>query len=434
MKTMHTRRHFLKRGLTVLSAATTMPLFLQRTVSALNNPHDLPLTQAAMGQGEQVLVVIQLSGGNDGLATVAPVDNDDYRKARPRIALTQNLLSLGKNSGVALHPDLVSFKELFDQGQMAVIQGVGYPNPNRSHFRSMEIWQTADPLHPPKDGWLGRYFDNQCSGSDPKNQPDPKAAVNIGPVAPLALQGEKFAAVSFQNPQSYQWFAGNRNVDKRMRDTFAAVNDLKAAGKEMPVSTGNPTLDFLERTALDAQLSSEEILAVTTKYKPGVGYPATPLGQQLQMVAQMIAGGLKTRVYYVSMGGFDTHTNEKAQHDRLMQTLSSGVGAFMKDLKSQGNDGKVVVMTFSEFGRRVTENASGGTDHGTAAPMFVFGSPVKGGVYGDHPSLRPHDLDQGDLRFHTDFRSVYATILNNWLKADSGKILGANFKTMPLLV
>jgi uncharacterized protein (DUF1501 family) len=432
MPSLHTRRSFLTRGLTLLSAASTMPLFLQRTVLALNNPHDLPLTQSAMGQGEQTLVVIQLSGGNDGLATVAPLHNDDYRRARPVIALSSNLLSLGANADCALHPDLTSFKELFDEGQMAVLQGVGYPNPNRSHFRSMEIWQTADPLHPPKNGWLGRYFDAQCNGIDPKNPIDPKAAVNIGSTAPLALQGDKFAPVSFQNPQSYQWFAGNRTVDKRMRDTFNQVNDLKHSKSDL-ATTGNPTLDFLERTALDAQLSSDEILAVTTKYKGGVAYPATPLGQQLQMVAQMIAGGLKTRVYYVSLGGFDTHTNEKAQHDRLMQTLSAGVGAFMKDLKAQGNDKKTVVMTFSEFGRRVQENASHGTDHGTAAPMFVFGAPVKGGVYGAHPSLRAQDLDAGDLKFHTDFRSVYATLLNNWLKADSNKILGANFKTLPLL-
>jgi uncharacterized protein (DUF1501 family) len=432
MPSLHTRRSFLTRGLTLLSAATTMPLFLQRTVLALNNPHDLPLTQSAMGQGEQTLVVIQLSGGNDGLATVAPLHNDDYRRARPVIGLSSNLLSLGASADCALHPDLTSFKELFDDGQMAILQGVGYPNPNRSHFRSMEIWQTADPLHPPTNGWLGRYFDAQCNGSDPKNPIDPKAAVNIGSTAPLALQGDKFAAVSFQNPQSYQWFAGNRGVDKRMRDTFNQVNDLKQSKSDL-ATTGNPTLDFLERTALDAQLSSDEILAVTTKYKGGIPYPATPLGQQLQMVAQMIAGGLKTRVYYVSLGGFDTHTNEKAQHDRLMQTLSAGVGAFMKDLKAQGNDKKTVVMTFSEFGRRVQENASHGTDHGTAAPMFVFGAPVKGGVYGAHPSLRAQDLDAGDLKFHTDFRSVYATLLTNWLKADSNKILGANFKTLPLL-
>jgi uncharacterized protein (DUF1501 family) len=433
MDTLHTRRSFLTRGLTVLSAATTMPLFLQRTCLALNNPKDAPLTQTAMGIGEQILVCVQMSGGNDGLATVIPVDNDDYRRARPQLSQMQNLLSLGK-SGVALHPALTAFKDLYDQGQMALIQGVGYPNPNRSHFRSMEIWQTADPAHPPKDGWLGRYFDAQCTGSDPKNMPDPKSAVNIGSTAPLSLQGSKFSAISFQNPQSYQWFAGNRNVDKKMRDTFAAVNDLNNTGDELAAtSSGNPTLDFLERTALDAQLSSDEIRAVTTKYKAAVAYPATPLGQQLQMVAQMIAGGLKTRVYYVSMGGFDTHANEKQAHDRLMQTLSAGIGAFMKDLKSQGNDQKVVLMTFSEFGRRVSENASRGTDHGTAAPMFVMGANVKGGVYGDHPSLRPQDLDAGDLKFHTDFRSVYATLLTDWMKADSNKILGANFKTLPLI-
>jgi uncharacterized protein (DUF1501 family) len=435
MDTMHTRRVFLKRGLTVLSAAATMPAFLQRTVYAINNPADMPLTQTAAGQGEQILVVIQLSGGNDGLATVVPLDNDDYRRARPQLALTQNLLALDKK--VALHPDLTSFKDLYDAGQLAVVQGVGYPNPNRSHFRSMEIWHTADPKNPPKDGWLGRYFDAQCSGIDPKTgkavtlQPDPKAAIHIGTESPLALHGSKFAAISFQRPESYQWFAGNKNVDPKLKAAFNEVNDLSMHGEK--TSTGNPTLDFLERTALDAQLTSDEILAVTTKYKAAVTYPATPLGQQLQMVAQMIAGGLKTRVYYVSLGGFDTHTNEKQSHDRLMQTLSAGVGAFMKDLKSQGNDHRTVVMTFSEFGRRVAENASRGTDHGTAAPMFVFGPSVKGGVYGDHPSLRPQDLDQGDLKFHTDFRSVYASILKTWLKANDQQILGASFKPLPFL-
>jgi uncharacterized protein (DUF1501 family) len=429
MESMHTRRIFLKRGLTVLSAAATMPAFLQRTVYALNNPADMPLTQAAAGIGEQVLVVIQMSGGNDGLATVIPEDNDDYRRARPQLAVTNNLLRLGK--GIALHPDLTSFKELYDAGHMAVIQGVGYPNPNRSHFRSMEIWHTADPKNPPKNGWLGRYFDAQCKGDDPKSI-DPKAAINIGPLSPLSLQGDKFTAVSFQRPEAYQWFAGNKNIDPRLKSTFAEVNDLHGS-QGAASSTGNPTLDFLERTALDAQLTSDEILAVTTKYRAAVSYPATPLGQQLQMVAQMIAGGLKTRVYYVSLGGFDTHSNEKQQHDRLMGTLSAGVGAFMKDLKAQGNDQRTMVMTFSEFGRRVTENASRGTDHGTAAPMFVFGTPVKGGVYGDHPSLRAKDLDQGDLKFHTDFRSVYASILNGWLKADTAKILGASFKTLPIV-
>ncbi len=332
-----------------------------------------------------------------------------------------------------LHPDLTGFKELFDIGQLAVIQGVGYPNPNRSHFRSMEIWQTADPMHPPKDGWLGRYFDAQCKGNDPKTQVDPKAAINIGSISPLALQGDKFTAISFQRPESYQWFAGNKNIDPRLKNTFAEVNDLH--GREGDAqSTGNPTLDFLERTALDAQLSSDEILAVTTRYRAAVAYPNTPLGQQLQMVAQMIAGGLKTRVYYVSLGGFDTHSAEKPAHDRLMQTLSAGVSAFLKDLKAQGNDQRTVLMTFSEFGRRVTENASRGTDHGTAAPMFVFGPAIKGGVYGDHPSLRPGDLDAGDLKFHTDFRGVYSTILSKWLRADDAKILGGSFKPLPILV
>ena len=201
MNTMHTRRIFLKRGLTVLSAAATMPAFLQRTVYAMNDPADAPLTQTAAGEGEQILVVIQLSGGNDGLATVIPLDNDDYRRMRPQIAVN-NPLSLA--NGVGLHPDLTSFKDFYDQGMLAVIQGVGYPNPDRSHFRSMEIWQTADPAHPPKEGWLGRYFDSQCKGTDPKAMPDPKSGINIGATSPIAMQGDRFTAISFQRPDSYQ--------------------------------------------------------------------------------------------------------------------------------------------------------------------------------------------------------------------------------------
>jgi uncharacterized protein (DUF1501 family) len=433
--TMHTRRAFLGRGLTVLSAAATVPMFLQNTAFALNDPQGGARTQKAGGTAdEQVLVVIQMSGGNDGLSTVIPLDNDDYRRARPQLAIAKDLLMLGKGVEIALHPGLMAFKDLFEAGHMAVVQGVGYPNPNRSHFRSMEIWQTADPVNPPKDGWLGRYFDAQCKGDDPKNVPDPKAAINIGNVSPLALHGSKFSAISFQNPQNYQWFAGNRGVDAKMKKVFTEINDLAAKDESLLLSSShNPTLDFLERTAMDAQLSSDEIRAVTTQYRGGVSYPASGLGQQLQMVAQMIAGGLKTRVYYVSLGGFDTHSNEKIAHDRLMTTMSDGVAAFMKDLKTQGNDKRVLVMTFSEFGRRVAENASRGTDHGTAAPMFVFGSMVRGGVYGAHPSLRPAELDKGDLKFHTDFRCVYATMLEKWMKMDSKQVLGAGFKTLGML-
>lgn len=439
---LHTRRVFLQTGLTVLSAASTVPLFIQRTAYAVNDPADSPLTQRASGKDGTVLVIIQLSGGNDGLSTVIPKENDDYRKARPATAITQDLLSLAKNSDVAFNPNLKAFKELYDDGNLALIQGVGYPNPDRSHFRSMEIWHTAEPTKPPKNGWLGRYFDAQCSGVDPKTaaakEPDPKAAINIGATAPLALQGDKFAAVSFQRPENYQWFAGNRNVDRSMKETFSTLNDLDPQahpGESMnaPAKKKSATLDFLERTVMDAQLSSDEIRNVTSRYRGGVSYPGNDFGRQLQMVAQMIAGGLSTRVYYVSLGGFDTHSNMNQQHNRLMQVLSEGVSAFTKDLKSQGNFDRVMVVTFSEFGRRVTENASRGTDHGTAAPMFVFGGKVKGGVQGRHPSLRPEDLDRGDLKFHTDFRSVYATVLGNWLKTDSAKILGGGFRTLPII-
>jgi uncharacterized protein (DUF1501 family) len=315
---------------------------------------------------------------------------------------------------------------------------VGYPNPNRSHFRSMDIWQSAQPDRDVAgDGWLGRYFDNSCSGCDPH------VGVAIGAQLPLAMQGNRVTPLSFDRPESYRY--SGRDYDDYMKlnhkdgievglapSTQPAIEQPKVvkAKKEIEI-TPDSQLDFLHRTAMDAQVSSDDILRLTRGHQPPVSYPANEFGNGLKTIAAMIKGGLPTRVYYVSLGGFDTHAGERGRHDNLMTQLADGIGAFWKDLKVQGNDDRVMMMTFSEFGRRVVQNASGGTDHGTAAPMFMIAKNIKEGVVGKHPSLT--DLDQGDLKYNLDFRSVYATVLQNWLETPSKPILGAQFPTLNVL-
>ncbi len=454
MKTLSTRRAFLQKGLCLLTVAPTIPSFLDSTVMALANPHDVLRTQGASGTDGKILVVVQMSGGNDGLSMVVPYADDAYQNARGGIAhKAADVLKL--NDYIGLNGNLTGLKGLYDDGRMSVIQGVGYPNPNRSHFRSMDIWQAGDP----KDerlvsGWLGRYFDNQCAGSDPKNRnggrPDPTKgatpaenpvpAVAIGDHVPLAMQGEKVLPVSFESPDAYRY----RGTDsKHYLELNDHPNDADHRDphhdepKGRLISTGAPTitmdsqLDFLTRTAMDAQLSSDKILKAVRNHKEPKPYPRSGFGEGLKTIAAMIAGGLPSRVYYVELGGFDTHANQLNRHDNLMKELGDGIAAFWDDLKSQENDDRVLMMTFSEFGRRVKANASGGTDHGTAAPMFLIGHQVASGVVGKHPSLT--DLDGGDLKYGIDFRSVYSTVLERWLETPSAPILGQAFKPLQVL-
>jgi len=425
---LSTRRLFLQKGLTLLAATPTIPTFLDQTVFALARPFDSLRTQDDSGADGKILVVVQLSGGNDGLNTVIPHGDDKYHKARPALRHDPKTV-LKLDNYVGLHPNLAPVKAIFDEGEMAIIQGVGYPNPNRSHFRSMDIWHSAAPeKEVVTSGWVGRYFDNACPGCDPH------VGVSIGEALPLAMRGERTMPLSFDRPENYR-YAG------RDREHYLALNksDAPATQPAAPPSakskqieiTPASQLDFLHRTAMDAQISSDRILKVTQSYTPSLQYPGNDFGQGLRTVAAMIAGGLPTRVYYVSLGGFDTHANEKGRHDQLMQQFAQGIKAFWSDMKQQGNDGRVMIMTFSEFGRRVEQNASGGTDHGAAAPMFLFGSSIKQGVLGKHPSLT--DLDQGDLKYSIDFRSVYATVLQEWLDTPSKPILGGQFPTLGVL-
>ncbi len=426
---VNTRREFLQKGLVLLAAAPTVPTFLSNTVFALSNPADASRTQLPTGRDGKILVVVQLSGGNDGLNTVVPYADDEYRRHRPLLGIDpKSVLKIDNYLG--LHPNLAPLKNLYDNGKMAVIQGVGYPNPNRSHFRSMDIWHTAAPEKEiATTGWLGRYFDNTCAGDDPR------AGISIGQTLPLAMQGEKVHPLAFERPDAYRY---NGHDAER----YALLNAHKEPATQ-PVKLLRPAkaiettpatqLEYLTRTAMDAQPSSDEILKVTHNHAPSVVYPANEFGNSLKTIAAMIRGELRTRVYYASLGGFDTHANERNRHDTLMGQLAEGLAAFWKDLSAQKNDQRVLVMTFSEFGRRVEQNASGGTDHGAAAPMFLLGNSIKQGLIGKHPSLQPRDLDKGDLRYGTDFRSVYATVLQNWLETPSKPILGAQFDLLPVL-
>ncbi|MGA2230710.1 MAG: DUF1501 domain-containing protein [Tepidisphaeraceae bacterium] len=437
-KHVSTRRVFLQKGLTLLAVAPTIPTFLDQTVLALAQPLDNSLVQQPSGADGKILVVVQFSGGNDGLSTVVPYADDAYYRARGQIAHPANTV-LKINDYIGLNGKLTAFNDLLDQGKLAILQGVGYPNPNRSHFRAMDIWQSAQPERDtPISGWLGRYFDNTCPGCDPK------VGVAMGDQLPLAMQGERVMPLSFQRPDAYRYHGADQQhyLALNKADTTApaapsspqpaagVLSVPKASASNAPITAASQ-LDFLHRTAMDAQVSSDEILRITKAHQAAGTYPNNEFGNGLRTIAAMIQGGLPTRVYYVALAGFDTHAGQAARHDALMTQLSQGIGAFWADLKTQGNDDRVLMMTFSEFGRRVAANASLGTDHGAAAPMFVMGKGVQNGVIGNHPSLT--NLDQGDLRYGIDFRSVYASILQNWLETPSKPILGAQFPTMELV-
>lgn len=418
----YTRRLFLQHGCALASIAATVPCFIER--SALGMLGDPLLASNPGVPDERILVIVQLGGGNDGLNTVVPYGSDDYYRARPQIGIRQpgaaaqngqdSALALDGVRGVGLHPNLEGFKTLFDDGLLSVVQGVGYPNPNRSHFTSMDIWQTGR-LDAKGSGWIGRYFDNTCNGT-----PHPEGAIAIGRNAPLALEGDIQKPVAFENASLFRW--NGQDLHGSLKDPYDTLNRTGSGG--FTPDTGDTQKAFLMRTALDAQVSSDRIRAAVAK-QPLVPYPSNGLANQLKMIGAMIRDGMPTRVYYASMGGFDTHGGQLGTHANLMRQLGESVLAFQRDLKEQRNDARVTTMVFSEFGRRVKQNASGGTDHGTAAPMFLVGPNIRPGVWGNHPSLT--DLDQGDLKFGVDFRSVYASLLEDWMKAPSEKVLRGKF-------
>ena len=431
---LKTRREFLRTGLLGGSLCWTMPAFLSRTMQSLHAEADGALVQGVTGRDGNILVVLQLAGGNDGLNTVIPLGNDAYRKSRPTIGIPEaSILKLDPQTG--LHPSLSGLASAYQEGHLAVVQGVGYPNPNRSHFRSTEIWATAvDSNKSSNTGWIGRYFDNACSGCD--------ASVGI------AMASQMPQALTASVPKGVLYQGGGGGGKKKNKKSGGAQakadgsmmmeedDDAGQAGGSIGMLNGPgnlgklSALDFLERTEMDAKVSQQEIAQASGKAKNSVPYPGTRLGQNFAMVSRLIAGGMPTRIYYLSLGGFDTHTQQAGAHERLLKEMGDAVAAFLSDLKAQGNLGRVSLMTFSEFGRRVKENASGGTDHGAAAPMFLAGGGIKSGLFGQMPSLAPQDLFDGDVKYNTDFRSVYATVLEKHLGVKSAGILRTQF---PLL-
>ena len=440
--TLQTRREFLRKTVLGSALSWTVPAFLANTFTALQSQAADSAIQTATGKDGTILVVLQMAGGNDGINTVVPYSSDYYRKARPRIALPADKI-LKLSDDIGFHPAMTGFKNLYDSGNLSVVQGVGYPNPNRSHFRSTEIWQTAsDSDKYEKYGWIGRYFDNDCAGCDPA------VGVAIEDQVPQSFFAQTPKGVCVTNPQNYRFMPGDHprpGQPDMVEQSYEKLNDIEVTPADgnsggsigmlasaMPM-TGGRAVDFIERTALDAQVSSDEIRTIAARVQNQAQYPASQLGNSLRLVAKLIGGGLPTRIYYVSQGGYDTHTNQIATQQRLLGDLGDSMKAFVDDMKAQGNMQRVLVMTFSEFGRRVSDNANGGTDHGAAAPMFIVGNKVNAGLLGSYPSLAPDDLFEGDIKYNVDFRSVYAAVLENWLKTKSAPILGKQFDILPVV-
>ncbi len=365
-----------------------------------------------------VLVVVQMGGGNDGLNTVVPFSDDSYHRVRPAIAIDEKTV-LKINDRIGLNPVMAGLNDLFKDGKVAIVQGVGYPNPNRSHFEATQIWETASPERPVSYGWLGRYLDRivpaNANPSAAALTSNLFTAVALGDTVPAALISQHVDVPAIGALNTFQYNTGKDTASK------AAAGQLYDGAKPGQ----SPYLELFQSTARAALHGGDYLKAKIASYQRSGTYPADPFSQQLALAAQIIGSDLGTRVIFVSIGSFDTHAGQRNQQDRLLGYLSSGLLAFYKDLAAHGNADRTLTLTFSEFGRRVQQNASNGTDHGTAMPMFVVGGKVKGGVYGDHPSLT--DLDRGDLKHSQDFRSVYATVLDRWLGRDSTQIIGGGY-------
>lgn len=348
-------------------------------------------TQQNLITGEQCVVFVQLNGGNDGLNTFIPYDDPLYYDLRTKIALNKDLV-IGKNRGMAFHPSLKDFAQMQQNGDLTVIQNVGYPEPVRSHFRSQEIWQTAvDSNKYVNEGWLGRYLDLQCNGHQPT------AGVNLDSIDNLALKGIEPNSITVKDPNRFK---------------------MKTGLEETKLSD-NPQLDFVRKIANSVIEGSDEIQKALVKSKTETSYTKTELSKNLEWIARLIKGNLNSKVYYTSLGGFDTHDNQLAIHERKLTDLNDSIFSFYKDLKQANILQNVTIVVFSEFGRRVKDNGNG-TDHGTAAPMFIIGGNNKGTILGNNPDLA--NLDNGDLKYEIDFRSVYASLLKEKLDFDSTKI------------
>ncbi len=413
------RRRFLDCSLTsstlVALGGSTVPTFLSRSAVAARGAKS----------NERILVVVQLLGGNDGLNTVVPHGIEGYNRGRRLLRLSSGQIHK-ITSEIGLHPSMGAMARLVESKRLAVIQGVGYPNPDRSHFRSMEIWESGRLENDAKaleSGWLGRALDS-TAGNGKAGQDPP--GLHIGNRAlPLALRSKKTGVPSVESLESYKLQLAGTDAEKQAER--GALNKLAAIERR----GDDPLLGFISRTTLSAYESSSRLEQLAKRGQGGAKYPNYGLAKRLELIAQIIKADFGTRIFYTSLDGFDTHANQLGTHAALLLELSDSIGAFHDDLSAAGHGDRVALLTFSEFGRRVLENASGGTDHGAAAPLFLVGPVATGGLVGAHPSF--DDLDDGDLKYHTDFRRVYTTLAGDWLGCAAEPIVGKGFAPLPLL-
>jgi len=406
-----TRRQFLGQSAAAIAATAVVPPFLARAARVAQ------VTGLGRYGSDAILVVVQMTGGNDGLNTIVPFGLDGYDDARPNLGMTDaNVLPI--TSRLGMHPEMGKLHELYQAGQVAVVQGAGYPNPILSHFRAMDIWHTAAPDTYETQGWLANHM---ASTSEDDANPIYAASISGGVVR--ALYGNGLSVPAIANLNAYQFRTDGRYPNDR-------VNQLAYANWVYGQNySSSPFEAHVARTAANAIASSARVQEAASAYASGVEYPTFPLATSLKTVAQLMAGELGTRVYYTAFGGFDTHSAQPNTHARLLGGFSNSISAFLHDVAQMGKSDRVLIMTFSEFGRRVRENGSQGTDHGTAGPMFLIGSQVKGGLYGEHPSLSDLD-DNRNLKYEVDFRAVYGTALEGWLGADQMGTLGARYENV----
>jgi uncharacterized protein (DUF1501 family) len=414
------RRDFLQQGATLVAAGWAVPSFIAETARLIETGATRP--SVAHAAGRKVLVLVQLAGGNDGLNTVVPFTDPAYAAARPqadmRIAANQ---ALQLNGSLGLNPNLSRTKSRWDRGQVAIIQGVGYPNHNRSHFRGMDIWETAIPGRFETKGWVGRYL--EACGC---RRPDSLESLATGTSAtPRTFWNEMSLVPAVASLSNFRYAETNYYVDPQVRNW-----EIQSLRNALGQADAHPEAEFI-RSGMNVALTDADILqAAGQAYNPVGSYPNHKFGDAMKLTAQLIAVDVGTSIFYVSIGGFDTHAAQPGMHAGLLRTFDHAVDGFFQDIENVGKLADVTLVTFSEFGRRVAQNGSSGTDHGAAAPMFVMGGSLNSGLHGTHPSLT--DLQEGDLKMNVDFRSVYATILEDWLFINSNSILEGAFPQLDL--
>ena len=396
------RRKFIQLS-SLASASLMVPEFLK----------GFEYRPAALSKGNKALVVVQLSGGNDGLNTIIPYRNDIYYKSRPKIGI-QRSDALALTDDVGINPSLKNVKQLYDEGHVSIINGVGYPHPDRSHFRSMDIWQSGSTATEiVTSGWLGRYLDNACAGCNVHDA----MAIEVDDTLSLAMKGENNKAIAVRDINRFHEAAAN-NYFKKLA-AHSDEHDAHLAG-------------YLYKTLRETTSAADYIYDQSKIYNSTQAYPDTQIGKRMKTIGSLIISGSETQVYYVSHGSFDTHVGQTDRQNRLFEQLDAALAALVSDLKTNGRFDDVLIMTFSEFGRRVAQNASDGTDHGTAGNMFfISGGLKKAGLYNDIPSLT--ELDEGDLIYNTDFKQVYATVLETWLQANSQDILQKKYERLTFI-